>query len=317
MLCYTILFVILLILELLYFKIADKYNIIDKPNSRSSHTGIILRGGGVVFYLGALMYGIISGFNYPWFLLGLTLISGISFLDDIHSVSNKIRIVFHISAMLLMFYQLGILATVSWWYILLAIFICTGIINAFNFLDGINGMTGGYSLVVTGVLMALNRRYDFIDPELLYLTVISLLVFCVFNFRGKAKCFAGDIGAVSIAFIVLFAIGSLIIKTQSIYYLILLAVYGVDSVFTITKRLINRENIFEAHRKHAYQIMSNEFRIPQVVVSGIYMLLQLIISIGAICCEEICPWGYWSGVILMLSMGYFIIMALLRKKQRQ
>ena len=64
---------------LAYFKIADNYNIIDKPNDRSSHKYITLRGGGIIFYLGALLYLFFYGFSYPLFALGLTFIAIISF----------------------------------------------------------------------------------------------------------------------------------------------------------------------------------------------------------------------------------------------
>ena len=84
---YLVVFVVLLGVELLYFRVADHFNIIDKPNERSSHTRITLRGGGVVFYVGALVYFVASGFSFPWFMLGLTLIAGVSFVDDVRSVT--------------------------------------------------------------------------------------------------------------------------------------------------------------------------------------------------------------------------------------
>ena len=69
MMYYLIVLVLLFGVELFYFKVADKYNIIDKPNERSSHTRITLRGGGVVFYFGALVYFLTSGFEYPLSLI--------------------------------------------------------------------------------------------------------------------------------------------------------------------------------------------------------------------------------------------------------
>ena len=203
---YLLLFVLLLLAELLYFRIADKFNIIDKPNQRSSHTRITLRGGGIVFYLGSVAYFISCGFPYGWFLLGLTLIAGISFADDIHSVPNRYRLLCQFSAMLLMFYQWGLLTAYPWWYILIAWIVCTGIINAYNFMDGINGITGGYSLAVLSALAYINHFVvPFIEQEYLLIHILAVLVFCIFNFRTKAKCFAGDVGSVSIAFVILFA----------------------------------------------------------------------------------------------------------------
>lgn len=304
---WLLLFILVLLagIELFYFRIADRFNIIDKPNERSSHKRITLRGGGVIFLFGAWLYAAFYGFQYPWFLAGLTLIAAISFADDVHSIPNKIRIVVHFAAMLLMFYQLGLFSAGQGWYLFLAWIVCTGIINAYNFMDGINGITGGYSLAVLAPLAVVNVREQFVDPPLIYVTVLSALVFCWFNFRPKARCFAGDVGAVSMAFILLFMLGTLILRTGNLCYLVFLVVYGVDSVLTICHRLLLRENIFEAHRKHAYQLMANELKIPHVVVSAVYALLQVVISFGAIYLP-VNGWVYFGIVVVLLSIAYVL-----------
>ena len=166
-LIYGMILILLIVCELVYFRIADKCNIIDKPNLRSSHTSITLRGGGIIFLLGMWIYSILFSFPYPWFLLGLTLIAGISFVDDIRSVSNKVRLIIHFTAMMLMFYSFGILKPELWWMIVLALILCVGIINAYNFMDGINGITGGYSLAVLLPLAYLNLQLNFVDANLL------------------------------------------------------------------------------------------------------------------------------------------------------
>lgn len=307
MMYYLIILVLLFLAELFYFKVADKYNIIDKPNERSSHTRITLRGGGVIFYFGALVYFLTSGFEYPWFMLALTFVAIISFIDDIRSTSQKLRLVFHFSAMALMFYQWG-LFSLSWWWIIIALIICTGIINAYNFMDGINGITGGYSLVVLLSLAYINEEVTpFVEQDLIYTVIMSVLVFCFFNFRKKARCFAGDVGAVSIAFILLFLLGKLIIQTGDFSWIILLSVYGVDSVLTIFHRLMLHENIGLPHRKHLYQLMANELRIPHVAVSVIYMVLQFLIVAGLLWLP-VDHWVYFFTVIGGLAVIYIICM---------
>ncbi|MCC8067847.1 MAG: hypothetical protein LIO94_12235, partial [Clostridiales bacterium] len=204
-------------MELLYFKVADKYNIIDKPNQRSSHTRITLRGGGIIFFLGALCFFVVSGWQYPWFIFGLSLISMVSFADDVHSVPNRVRIAVQFTAMLLMFHQIGILNIEDWWIVIAALIVCTGIINAYNFMDGINGITGAYSLAVLIPLAIVNQKLDFVNADLIWIAGISALVFCFFNFRKKAKLFAGDVGSVSMAFILLFIWGKLVISTGIVW----------------------------------------------------------------------------------------------------
>ena len=295
---YLTVLVLLFLAELFYFKIADKCNIIDKPNERSSHTKVTLRGGGIIFYFGALAYFLASGFDYFWFMLALTLVTFISFVDDIKSTGQMTRLLFHFSAMTLMFYQWG-LFSLSWWWIVIALIVCTGIINAYNFMDGINGITGGYSLVILAALAYINKEVvTFVEADFIYTVICSVLVFCFFNFRKKAKCFAGDVGSVGIAFIILFALGKLILLTRDFTYILLLAVYGVDSVLTIIHRILLHENIGEAHRKHVYQLMANELKIPHVVVSIIYMCLQSVVSFGLL----LLPMNHWIYFMMVLPV---------------
>lgn len=278
---YLLVFIALFILELLYFKIADRFNIIDKPNERSSHTSITLRGGGIIFYLGALAYFMLSGFQYPWFFLGLTLMTVVSFADDIITLSNKIRLLVHFTSVLLMAYQLE-LFSMPWYFLLIAFVVVVGVINAYNFMDGINGITACYSLAVGGLLMMVNAQVGFIAQDLLAYTMLGILVFAFFNFRNKAKCFAGDVGSVAIAFILLFALAALIIKTQNLIYILFLTVYGIDSVWTILRRLAKKENIFQAHRSHFYQYLGNEAGANKLLISFLYGVLQFGIGYAVI-----------------------------------
>lgn len=303
---YLIIFIVLLVLELLYFKLADRFNIIDKPNQRSSHATITLRGGGIVFYFGALVYFFTSGFDYPWFYLGLTMMTLISFLDDVFTLSNKIRLLIHFSSVLLMAYQLQ-LFDMPWYYLLLTFVIVVGVINAYNFMDGINGITACYSLAVGGLLMLVNYELHFIAQDLLSFSLIGVLVFAFFNFRTKAKCFAGDVGAVSIAYILLFALGTLIFKTGNLIYILFLSVYGIDTVWTIVRRLYLKENIFEAHRSHLYQFLGNEVGINKLHVSFLYAVIQITIGLLVIYLATLSTSvQIISSIVLLisLSIGY-------------
>ena len=266
--------ILLFLLELLYFKIADKFNIIDKPNQRSSHTSVTLRGGGIIFYIAILIFFIQSGFSYPWFMLGLTLMATISFLDDILEISTRLRLAIHFTSVLLMAFQMGIFSP-PWYYIIVTFIIVVGVINAYNFMDGINGITALYSLVVCGLLYYVNQTVQFIAQDFLIYTLMGILVFAFFNFRNKAKCFAGDVGSVGIAYILLFALGTLIFKTGDFIYILFLAVYGIDAVWSIVRRLYLGENIMEGHRTHLYQYLANEAGYNRLLISGIYGALQL------------------------------------------
>lgn len=328
MITYFLIFVLLLVAELVYFRIADKCNIIDKPNQRSSHSTIVLRGGGIIFLIGAWVWSLFFGFDYPWFLAGLTLVAGVSFVDDIHSLSDSVRLVAQFVAAAMAFYQLGILHWDMWWIVLVALVVYVGATNVINFMDGINGITAGYALAVLIPLGLLNTNYQelttncssvfssdgvFVDQSLIVAAIIAAVVFCIFNFRpkGKAKCFAGDVGSIGIAFIMLFLLGNVIIKTEDITWLIFLLVYGVDGCLTIVHRIMLHENLGEAHRKHAYQIMANELKIGHVKVTLLYMAMQLIVSLGFIyLCPNtvLCHWMYLIGALAVLAVAYVLFM---------
>ena len=314
---YVIVLVLLVLAELFYFKVADKFNIIDKPNERSSHSSIVLRGGGVIFSLSMIVWAVLMTMqgngqvviSYLPFLVGLLLVAGVSFWDDVKSLPDSVRLVVQFVSMGLMFWSMGILHWNMWWVVLIALIVCVGATNVINFMDGINGITAGYSLAVLLPLVLLNQKLDFMEPSFLVVAILGVLVFCLFNFRpkGKAKCFAGDVGSIGIAFIMLFAIGKLVVMTGDVTYLIFLLVYGVDGCLTICHRILLHENLGEAHRKHAYQLMANELKIGHVKVSLLYMVMQLVVSLGLI---YLCPdsvlahWMYLLGAVVVLAVAY-------------
>ena len=321
-LTYGIIAVLLVAAELLYFKIADKCNIIDKPNERSSHTKVVLRGGGIIFTIGLWVWSIFNGFQYPWALAAVTLAAGISFVDDIHSLPDSVRLVAQFAAMFMVFQEIGMLHWNMWWMVLLGLIVCVGATNIYNFMDGINGITAGYSLAVLVPLAVLNVQGvqdvqgvqgAFVSESLIVVTILSVLVFSFFNFRpkNKAKCFAGDVGSVGMAFILLFLIGCLIMKTNDITWLTFLLVYGVDGCCTIIHRIMLHENLGEAHRKHAYQLMANELGMSHVTVSLIYFALQLVISLVMVYLIPDTPLAHWIYLIavgIVLAVAYILFM---------
>lgn len=316
---YLLITALLLAAELVYFRIADKCNIIDKPNQRSSHSSIVLRGGGIIFVLGLWIWAAFFGFHNIWFLIAVTLVAGVSFIDDIHSLPDSVRLVAQFAAMALMFYQLDMLHWNMWWIILIAMIVCVGASNIINFMDGVNGITGAYAMASLLPLFLLNKELGFADESLIAVVALADIVFCFFNFhpKGKAKCFAGDVGSIGVAYILLFLIGSLILATGDVTYLIFLLVYGVDGCLTICHRILLHENLGEAHRKHAYQLMANELRIGHVKVASFYALLQLAVSLGFI---YLCPalssatglslvawhWIYLAAALALLALAYVL-----------
>ncbi|MCT2564642.1 MraY family glycosyltransferase [Chryseobacterium herbae] len=281
---FAIVIILLFISMLAYFRIADKYNIIDKPNHRSAHTQITLRGGGIIFPVAFIIFCLFNLNeaiqNYWAFGLGLLAICTISFVDDVRTLSNKIRLSVHLVSVVLLLYFTGAFALMPFWTWPILFVIIIGTLNAYNFMDGINGMTGLYSLIALGSLAYINKEIiSFTDENFIVYPILACVVFLFFNFRKKAKCFAGDVGSMGIGFWVIGLITLLIMRTSEYKYILLLSIYGIEVVLTITERLLLKENIFEAHRRHLYQLFANEKKVSHLVVSSVYAICQLLINI--------------------------------------
>lgn len=306
---YLILMIVFFVMMLLYFKIADHYNIIDHPNERSSHSEITIRGGGII-YLFAALIALIMQPEFWMPILGLFIIGIISFADDRISLSGKVRIVFHLAAVTLLFLFLDVFQILPIWASIMLYILVIGVINAYNFMDGINGITGAYSIVVLGGLQYVNYEVvSFIQSDLIWLPILASLVFLFFNFRKRAKCFAGDVGSVTVAFWIIFLVLKLVLLTENYAYVLFLAVYGVDTVLTIIHRLKLKQNIFDAHRLHFYQILANEQKWPHLIVSSVYALLQLGIIVAVI----YLPWNFLS-VFLVTTIPLVLIYCLIKPR---
>ena len=308
---YIVIALLLFVAELVYFRIADKFNIIDKPNERSSHTRIVLRGGGIIFTIALWIWSVWSGFPYPWMLVGVTLAAGISFVDDIHSLPDLLRLVVQFASMFLVFQEIGLLHWDMWWVVPIALIAAVGGTNIFNFMDGVNGITAGYSLAMLIPITMANRSMTFVEESYLIVAIIGVLVFSLFNFRprGKAKCFAGDVGSIGMALILVFCMGKLMLATGDITWIVLFLVYGVDGTLTICHRIMLHENLGQAHRKHVFQLMANELKMSHVTVSLIYMVLQLATSLGFIYLIPntiVAHWIYLLTVGLVMAIAYIL-----------
>ncbi len=309
---YIFITLILFSLELLYFRIADKYNIIDKPNHRSSHSSITLRGGGIIFSI-ALLIAFILGYVSWSITLAVLLVAIVSFVDDIKPLHQLPRFGSQIIAFLLVAYDLNLFAE-PLWILPIVLVLLIGWINAFNFMDGINGITVLYALsaIVSFSFLPIHES----SLPLLMTLGLSCLVFGFFNVRAKAKTFAGDVGSISMAlFLGYFMIKTIFISGQ-IGYILFFSVYGIDAVITIVNRIRKGENIFEAHRSHLYQYLANEWGYSQVVISVIYAILQLLINGFIIYLDRKGSLSLFVvfGILIVLTLFYLVVRAIVVRK---
>lgn len=276
---FIVFLVLCLVLELLYFQIARRLNIVDRPGKRSSHDYITFRGGGIIFPLAFIMaYLFLWGKPHPILVIGLLAIAMISFVDDISSISSKLRLIIQSVAVVLLIVASE---TAYPWYIVLLIFIViTGTINIYNFMDGINGITALYSLVTIGSFFWVNQYSRSLMPPVFFEALIAaLLVFSFFNMRKRAVSFAGDVGSISMAFLISYLLLRLVAVTGSIWWVAFLSIYGIDALFTICCRISRKESLMKAHRSHFYQYLANETKWTHLQVSAVYAGTQLLINI--------------------------------------
>lgn len=296
---YIIVFILLVTLSFGYYKLADRFNIIDKPNHRSSHTQITIRGGGIIFYISLLIFFITSGFEYPYLFVGTTIIAFVSFIDDLKPLPPSVRLPGQFIAAVMSIYQVSIDFPVL--CLILLLIVGVGFINAYNFMDGINALTGIYSIVIVGFLLFFNRTQTiFVNEELLVYLLCSLVIFGFYNFRKKALFFSGDVGSISLAVVIFFLVYKFYVVTKAPISLLLVAVYGVDSVLTIIRRIKMKEKISDAHRHHLYQIIVDSNKLSHIETSIIYGFIQLV------CCIVV-----YSTYTLAMSLQILIILIVL------
>lgn len=312
---YIALVLLFLGIELVYFKIADRYNIIDKPNSRSSHTAITLRGGGIIFPI-AILISYALGYCSWALTLAVLIVAIISFIDDINPLSQLPRLASHLIAVGLVLYDLNLLSE-SLWLIPIVFVMLIGWVNAFNFMDGINGITVLYALTAIASFSLLPTQIS--SLPLLVTMGLSCLVFGIFNIRKKAKTFAGDVGSISMALFLGYFMIKTILDTDQLGYILFFSVYGIDAVITILNRIKKRENIFQPHRSHLYQYLANEMGYSHVVISFVYAALQLLINSLVIYMDNR---GNLTvlvivGFLMLLTIVYLLLRALIVRKMYQ
>lgn len=302
---YFITFAILSVFMYFYLRLAEKAGIIDQPNERSSHKSPTIRGGGIIFPVSLLIWGILFDHSAWLMIFSVLLIGIIGFMDDRYSLHQMPRLTAQSISVFVLLYFLGV-SEFSIVAMIVSFILITGWLNTFNFMDGINGITPLYAISVLVGTYLFRESIPEVPLSLYFVLMIALAIFGFLNTRKKAVVFAGDVGSLSLGFILAYFVASLIIETGRWEFILFLSVYGVDSVITIIHRLLKKENIFEAHRTHLYQFLANEIGFPHRVVSLVYAFLQLVIIYGLYEINSYC-WPYYSFAILTLLIGLYTL----------
>lgn len=308
-------------------KLLVHWNIIDRPNARSSHTEPVARGGGLGILLAlvvAVALGVsVDGRVMAWLGSGLG-VAVISFVDDLKPQPAWLRFGCHLAGAALILWALGWpLLRVSFssdtgWLMPLglgagtALFFLVGHTNAFNFMDGINGIAGGQA-TITGVGMALLTGLAAGDwsstPVLLSFALAGATAgFLPHNFP-RARMFMGDVSSAPLGLL----LAALVVWLAAAHGAWLLLPLGLlhanfllDTAITLTRRVARGERWFEAHREHFYQRLIRSGK-SHALVTGVEMGLQLV-ALGLLVAyvrgePELRPW--LAGAVVALWLGFF------------
>ena len=316
---YILIALTLIVVSYLYLKLAIKFKIIDKPNERSSHTKITVRGGGIIFTIAIMLFFLLNDFKYPYFCLGVVLVSIISFLDDIFTLSSKIRFPFQFLAVFLILLEVGLPFSPMYIFIFALIF-GIGMINMFNFMDGINGITGLYSLVTLVGFYFINVNEQLIDSDLIIYSIISILIFGFYNFRKKALFFAGDIGSITIGILVFFLGLYFVNSLASPLILLLIIVYGADAGITLLYRIFfTKESVLDAHRHHIYQKLVDIKNMSHLKVSVMYAFIQGIVNLIILKYYDLDVHTQviiFMGLVFVFILSYIFLFHKLKKRNK-
>ena len=281
-----------------------KLSLFDKPNLRSSHKTVTPKGGGIgilaAFFVCSIAFSIPKSFWIPAVFISL-----FSFWGDRSEIRPKVRLLFQFAAGTILL--IGILmekqnGVASYALMPLLVIFLVGTANFYNFMDGINGIAG-----ITGIIgFGLIAFYALILDIVLLLSTLAICMsfscmgFIPFNVP-KAKVFMGDVGSILLGFV--FS-GMVVYLSKNVLDFICLMSFlfpfYADELTTMVVRLKDKENLTKAHRRHLYQLLANECKIPHWKISAGYGLFQFMIGISVIMLKDM-------GLIIVVSLLVFYI----------
>jgi UDP-GlcNAc:undecaprenyl-phosphate GlcNAc-1-phosphate transferase len=306
----------------------------DRPDARKAHTKVTPKSGGVgivaAFMLGFLLlyqYGQVSRLGQNYFLgviAAAAMMAVISLIDDILDVSFLIKLLAQFAAAAIAvaaglwvhLFALPLFGTIDigWLGVPLTLFFILYVTNAMNFIDGLNGLAAGVTLVACLFLAGIAAFYDgFFVYTAALLLAGGVLGFLPFNFP-RAKIFMGDVGSQFCGFMLaLFGISAARYGALPLSFLLVpLLLSGVlfDVTFTLIRRILAGENIARAHRGHLYQVAARAGVDPRLVailhwlfaaVGGLTAIGFLAVSHGAKLAVALLPLALqlaWAGYVI-------------------
>lgn len=308
---------------------------LDRPNRRSLHANPTPRGGGfsialIVLAGHALLSpqgeGILGRFS-P-FLISASIITLIGLLEDIYTLPIRVRFAGHsLAALIIIFkgYPLSIVTLSPGCTIdlsiaaqVLSFFWIVGLTNAFNFMDGIDGISATQAILAGCGWTYLGWATSRTDIMLIGLLITSASAGFLTQNWPPAKIFLGDVGSyfLGFTFAVLPFLSSQETHRDILYAVILLWPFIFDSIFTFIRRLIHRENVLQAHRSHLYQrlILSGS---SHREVTSLYGALAFIGLVATLVTHHVLSQDFRPAILLLLFCGGILVLFVRRKESHK
>ena len=321
-----------LILLTVFYRISHKINLVDKPNYRKMHNGNIPLIGGIIIYLNTFIFFFYYDSSYYFSIIFYTsvILLILGTLDDAIELGVTFRLISQLIScliiigsglmivnigdyMLLPNIKIGILS------ITFTVFCVIGLTNAFNFIDGADGLCGGLFLISLISLLIFtyfsNTYYLIYDIKIIFILIISVILFLIFNLSKQYKIFLGDSGSMILGFIISWF---LILYTQ-VYETIhpVLALWCVtiptfDIISVIIRRILRGKNPFRPDRRHIHHILLNLGFRAKIVTFIILSSAFLINMVGIIMLNNYGPFPSLIAFLFFFILYLFLSINLSR-----
>ncbi len=288
---------------LLIYKYGAKFGLTDIPNERSSHSTVVPRGGGIGILLSFVFYSLYFSLDLLFWIPVLVL-SGVSFFGDKYPITPRLRLYVQFACSLLfligLFYGRHVDLLLYILVLPVSIFM-VGTANFYNFMDGINGISGLASLVAFALLGYYGSSKGFDGKYLIMCGVImfSCIGFLPFNLP-LARVFMGDVGSIFLGFV--FSCMVILFSRSVPDFIILcsfLLPFYMDELSTLLIRIKDKDKLSMPHRKHLYQLLANELKVPHWKVSLIYALTQIMVGITVLILQN----NIYFVILLIICYG--------------
>lgn len=309
-------------------KVAIRVHLVDKPNQRKIHSQAVPLVGGISIFMATAL---VMGLSFPfesYMLINLNVIVATTILllmgviDDRFDLRASLKLAIQLILAHYVFTQgikieslygvFGIYELALWVQYLLTIIVITGVVNAFNLMDGIDGLAAGLAILGFSVLATLALFLEQYVLALVFATLIgSLLAFLQFNLSKNHKIFMGDAGSLTLGFVTVVsgiyliqsATGSSKSSLVTLSVIAIMLVPVLDALRVFRKRAKSGKSPFDADRTHLHHLILNIGLKHNMTVLSIMAIITLVMFTGYLGFNF---FGFTFSIVTLLLVFYLI-----------